>query len=420
MRRLASLALGTSILAFGSGLAPAPAVAQRGESVLQINGRSLALSRLEMDRLGEVRSVLHGAAPGVQDRALRAARSVVNSTDARYVLALYQLEIGQQRRDDPLRAEALDVLIASRDTPAEKIPDYLAIRGDIAFRNRDYAVASSAWTRVAELRPDDPQSLNNLAQLRNVENDPAAAVDLMARAIAAHQSRAQVAPENWYRQWLSIAYNGHLVEQGAAAAHALITAYPTPANWRLGLVAFRQLAPPQEGAEIDLLRLMHVAGALTQPAEYQRFAQLLRVAGLPVEGKAALEEGVSRGVVSRRQSPTREILAELDRAIARPPAARPSSPSAGADLLFGQARYAEAASAYRAALRSAGADAAPLSLRLGMALSLAGRRDEAGAAYRALVDAPAGGAASLWYADLARFGLVWLAQPADAAQTVTR
>ena len=103
---------------------------------------------------------------------------------------------------------------------------------------------------------------------------------------------------------------------------ALVAAYPTPANWRDALVAYRQLAAPQEAAEIDLLRLMRTAGALIRPAEYQRLAQLLLHAGFAAEGRAVLDEGIARGVVNRSEPPTPAISAEIDRAIARQPARR--------------------------------------------------------------------------------------------------
>lgn len=369
----------TALLALCLLIVPGlPAAAQ----VLELNGHSLSLSKTEMARLGELRRVLYSLSRGVQDRALAAAKSGVTGPDGRYVLALYQLEISMHRNDDALGAEALDVLIPSRDTPADKRPGYLSLRGAIAFRARDYATAAANWNRVAEIRPGDAQMLNNLAQLRDAQGDPPGAVDLLSRAIAAYPGRPDVAPESWYRQRLSLAFNARLVERGTEAAHALVAAYPTDSNWRLALVAFRQLVPPAGDAEIDLMRLMRVAGALTQPAEYQRFAQLLRVAGIPAEGKAVIEEGLAHGLLSRGQSPTPEILAELDRDIARGSPAPPVSHLA---------------------------DPAALNMRRGLALALEGRRAEAETAFRALARAAQGSPASRWYGDLARFALVWLA-----------
>ena len=365
--------------AIGAGNMTAPAA---GQTVMELGGQTLAVSRLEMARLSDLGQTL-SASRAFQDRALAAARAVVNSPDARYVLALYQLEIGQRRRDDVLRLEALNALIPNRATRAERLPGYLGIRGDIAFRARDYATAASDWGRLAELRPNDPQALMNLAQVRAAQNDAAGALDLMRRGIAA---RGDIpAPEGWHRQRLSIAYNGRLLDESVAAAQALLTTYPTAENWRLALVVYRQLAAPRDAAEIDMLRLMRAAGVLTQPAEYQRLAQLLLHAGLLAEARATLDDGLSRRVLDRAVSPTPEIFAELGRHVARP----------------------------RAPTRPIGeATGAALQVRRGAVLVLAGDRPAAAAAFRT---ATGSAAADPFYAALARFWLAWL-EPRPAVQ----
>jgi len=356
-----------------------PAAAQGPQSSMELDGVRLVLSRDELSRLSDLNQVVHGNNRALQDRALAAAQAVANSEDARYVLALYQLEIGRQRRDDALRAPALDLLIARRGVAPAKLISWLEVRGDIAFRARDYALASALWGRVAELRPNDPQTLVNLAQVRDAEGDHRGAIDLLARAIAA-RGATPPPPEIWYRQWLSIAYNGRLVEQDAAAGRALLAAYPTAENWRLALVSYRQAAAPQGGAEIDLLRLMRAVGALAHADEYQRFAQLLLQAGFAPEARSVLDEGVERGIVNGIHSPIPDIRREIERALQRP--GRPAAP----------------------------ADDTATRFRLAAALALAGRRPEAEAAFRAI--AGASGAAGRWYPDLAAYWLLWLARRA--------
>ena len=191
--------------------------------------------------------------------------------------------------------------------------------------------------------------------------------------------RGEPIPEIWHRQWLSVAFNGGLAEQTAAAGHALVEAHPSAENWRMALVAFRQAARTRDAAEIDLLRLMRAAGALRQDAEYQRLAQLLLHAGFVAEARATMEEGLSRGLLNRAFSPTPEIFAELERATL------PQQPA-----LPGAERPGTAA------------------VRRAHALFLAGDRAGAEAGFRT---APSG-QADAFYADLARFWLAWLAQPA--------
>ena len=354
---------------------------------MEIGGSRLAVSPQEMRALSNLGRVARSGQKGFQERALAEARRVANSADARYVLALYEFEIGSRRGDDAMRAQALDVLIASRLTNREKLPGLLATRGQIAYGAGDFDTAGRLWARLAELTPSDPDVLANLAQARAAQKDAPRAMDLLTRAIAAREAFGQPASERWYRQRLSIAQQGNLEAAGIDAARALVSAYPTPANWRASLIVYRQLTRPEGGFEIDFLRLMRHARAFTQGAEYQRMAQLLTQFGEAREAKAVLEEGVARRLLDAGTSPTREIIAEVDRAVANVrsgSAARPELPNkAGAQV------------------------------RLGMSRLLGGRRAEAEAAFRSASGDPTGGR----YADLAFFWLRLLAQgqrgPAD-------
>ncbi len=403
-------------------LSSAPAWGQ-GSGVLELDGNRLALTPREMNALGELRNAMASHGRAAQDKALPAARAVAQSPDALYLLALYQLEIGRQRGDDAMRAEALDILIPNKLTSRERLPGYLSVRGGLAFRAKDYATAKSLWTRLREIKPNDPDVLANLAQIREAEKDPAGAAELLQQAIAAREAPGRPAPELWYRQWLSVAFEGRLRQPGIAAAKALLGAYPSAKNWREAMVAYRQLVPPTGPLEIDLLRFMRAAGLLTRSDEYQRLAQLLEHAGLATEAKAVLEDGL-RGPLSAAESLTRYIIAEVDRALPReqaplaasqpPGGARPAGGASAtptltmADSLAANGRTDEAIALYRTALAHGGADAAQANVRIGATLAAAGRRAEAEAAFRLAAAAPAQASG---YPDLAAFWLAWLAHP---------
>jgi tetratricopeptide (TPR) repeat protein len=396
-----------------AGVALAPAQAQSVSNSIELEGRKMSVTSRELKALTELGREVGGANRAAQDAALAGAREAAQGPDARHVLAVYMLAIGRQRGDDALKAEALDVLIASGLTSKAKIPGFLDMRAGIAFNARDFEKAKALWTRLVEIRPNDPDALGNLAQAYFGANELSMAADLLERAIAARQASGQPASESWYRQRLGIAQQRGSAEAAASAAHGLLAAYPTPQNRRSALVVYRQLAMPTGAIEIDLLRLMRAMKALSRADEYQRMAQLLRQAGLAAEAKAVLDEGLARGLLNAAGSPTREIIAEVDREIPRERArlqgARPSAELA--DSLLGAGRYAEAAELYRAAL-ARGGNAAELNTRLGMALALAGRRPEAEAAFRAAAAGSGTVLGTARYADLARFWLDWLASPA--------
>jgi tetratricopeptide (TPR) repeat protein len=365
----------------GAGCAAwSAADAQQVSTAMELDGNKLAVSPQEMRALSNLGNLIRSEQKGAQARALAEARRVANSRDARHALALYELEIGRRRGDDAMRAQALDALIASQLTRRDRLPGYLGTRGQIAYRAGDFDTAGRLWARLAELTPSDPDIFANLAQVRLAQKDAPGAMDLLARAIAAREAFGHAALEGWYRQRLSIAQQGNLAAPGIDAARALVSAYPTSANWRAALVVYRQLAMPEGAFEIDFLRLMRHVGALAQAAEYQRMAQLLRQAGEPKEAKAVLDEGMKRGLLDAGTSPTREIIAEVDRAVARVGSGSAVTPELP--------------------------DRAGAQVRRGMSRLLAGQRAEAEAAFRSAARDPAGGR----YADLAFFWLTSLEQ----------
>jgi Flp pilus assembly protein TadD len=365
MKALKLLCLPAAIL-----LATTAAQAQR--TSMQLNGVTLTLSSRERAVLTALQDSIDGHDAKLQDNALAAARRDARSHDALYVFALYEDEIAKQRNDTVLRTEALDALIASDMTPPDRLPSYLSVRGFIAYQKGDLATADTLWTRVVALKPSDADALSNLAQVRSAQGDSKGAAALLERSVAAQGASHQPASEATSRQLMVIAFEGGEKERGIAAAHALVRAYPTAANWRDALVVYRQLAQLQGGLEIDLMRLMRATGTLVKGDEYLRMAQLLEHAGHLAEARAVMDEGVTRSILDPLESHTRAISAEIDRKLQQQPPP-PVTPDASA---------------------------AETSLHQGVALAQAGKRDEAKAIF-ATVTAPD--------ADLATFWIDWLA-----------
>jgi Flp pilus assembly protein TadD len=391
------LGAGAAIALAMAGSAP---IAAQVFTTVEYGGSTMSVTKQEARALRALGEALRRP-PAVQDSALAAARRAAKGPDALYWLALLELELGRLRNDDALRAPALDRLIAGQRTTEEKLASYLDVRGGIAFKAGDLATARTHWTRLQALKPNDPDVLGNLAQVRVAQGDAEGAAGLLEQSLAEREKSGARASAASYRQRLTMLQRGP-TGAAAAAGRALVGAYPTPAHWREALVVYRQLAAPTGGREIDLLRLMRAVGALARTDEYLRMAQLLRQAGQAGEARKVLAEGQARGLIDPAGSPAREILAEVERELPRERARLASAPKA--DSLVGAGRYAEAEARYRAALAAKEGDPGEINARLGMALVLAGRRSEAEAAFRSAALDPS-------YADLAQFWLLWLAQP---------
>jgi hypothetical protein len=157
----------------------------------------------------------------------------------------------------------------------------------------------------------------------------------------------------------------------------LVTEFPNQSNWRAALIVTRDLAASSGPAEIDVLRLMRDAGVLQQTAEYLRLAQLLRAEGEAAEALDTLLGGTAAGLIDVQQSPAREIMAEVRRALAKPSGSVSSAPTTSK---------------------------AATDTRLGFGSLKAGRRDEAVRLLRQAASAPT----QRPYSDIAGLWLIFL------------
>ena len=418
---VSKVALAAMTISCGSAfLVPSALDAQQPAAV-----QALAMSREERAAVQALAAAASGSDRAAQDAALAAARSAARGSNARYAIAHYQLEIGRSRGDMQMQAQAVDAIVDSGLAQRDELPSLLASQASRAFFANEFQRADRLLGRAIELQPNNAALLADHAQVKARMGDRAQAVALFQRALAAQRTAGQPAPESWYRRAVALAFDGRLVPQGIALGRELVSAYPSPINWRDALLVYRQSAQPDPALNLDILRLARVTQALSGERDYFELAEALGVstrAGfqpptgviLAGEAKAALDEGISRGMLDANEPIVRALntannpratrersgLASL-RTQALAAAATGSQARAAADVYFGQGQYAQAAELYMAALQKGGEDANLVNSRLGAALALAGRRAEAETALRAVTGPRA---------DLAGFWLAWLAR----------
>ena len=389
-------------------------------------GHNLTLTRDERTALQALEAAARGPDRAAQDAALAAARSAAQSAHARHALAHYQLEIAQARQDRQLTAQAVDALVGEGAT-AEEMPSLLAAQAATAFFAGEYPDAERLLARAVQLAPNDSSLIADHAQIKSAigmalmrggrraeaQTQFQESVALLQRAIQLRQAAGQPVPESWYLRSIALASDYNMAPQGVALARGLVTAYPSPVNWRDALHVYRQASQPDPALDLDIRRLLRATQGLTGERDYIEFAEALVRAQHAGEEKAVLEEGIARGMLSATEPIVRQMTtANARRATAERAGlarvrtqalagATGAAARAAGDSHFGAGQYAEAAELYRAALQKGGEDPNLVNTRLGAALALAGQRAEAEAAFRA-VTGPRAGLAAFWVAWLSR------------------
>lgn len=401
-----------------TGVVSSPAAdAQRGSDAeqQQTQQRKFDLSRAERAALAPLYEAIEKKDWAAAQAALPAANAAAQGADAKYIVAQLQFEIGQQTQNEQMQSEAVDTMLASGSASPQNLRPLLGNQIAFAIRANDMEKAERALTRFLEIDPNHVGRLTQLAEVKIRRNDRPEALRLYQRALQLSQAAGQKPEENVYKRALALAYDARQPQPSVELSRALVAAYPSPVNWRDALLILRDISRPEGEVDLDLLRLMRTAGALSGERDYLELAQTLNQRGLPGEAKAVIDEGVARGMLDASEPVVRDTLRDATARVAEDraslsglqtraaAAANGMQARAVADALLGYGQYREAAEMYRLALQKGGVDADLVNTRLGIALAQAGDRAGAEAAFQA-VGGPRDALADFW--------LAWLAQRA--------
>jgi tetratricopeptide (TPR) repeat protein len=419
MKSVSRFAIGVALTLGGAILAAGPAFAKKDPPAPApqpaTGARTYNLTKEERVALAPAQKAVTAKDWAAAQAALPAAQAAAQSPDAKYVVGQFILQIGIGTNNEAMQAQAVDALIASGGAQPSEMPNLYRNQAALALRASppNPGKAEAAYAKLIELTPNDPDTLVNLAKLKNDLRKPQEAVALLDRAIDAKRAAGQPVDETWYKYGLKIAYDNRLGPQAVKFSRGLVGAFPTKENWRDSLLVYRDYGNLDAAGKLDLLRLMRVSKALAGERDWYDYASTVNDAGFPGEAKAVLDEGVALHMVDPKKQAFAELLrlssARLagDRASLTAESARAMSAPTGVtalkigDAFYGYGDYAKAIELYRAAQSKGGVDASTVQLRLGMALAMSGDRAGAETAFRAVTGSRA---------DLAGYWLSWLNQ----------
>lgn len=351
--------------------------------------------------------------------ALPAAQAAARSNGAKYFVTQAQLEMALGANNSAAQEQALATLLTNPVLTAEEQATYrraqsvlINKRAEQAFAANDFATAERLFRQLQQANPTDQRLINNLRIVQERMGNTAGATQGLQQQIQQAEAGGQRAPENLYRRAFDLPMRGGQRAEAWTALQRLLRAYPTAANWRLGLDFARGSAGQDTQHLLDSYRFGRAANVI-RADEYLSLADELDRAGLPGEVKSVLDAGVSARAIQSSQADVARLLTATNRRISEDRAglpgqiaqarraARGRDARLAGDVLYSYARYQEAAEMYRLALSKGGEDANLVNTRLGASLAMAGQRAEAETAFRAVTGRRAE-LANLWMAWLAR------------------
>ena len=172
-------------------------------------------------------------------------------------------------KDQKAQATAIDEMLASGSAGLNETPGkFQYFSGLFAYQANDFAKASQQLKLASDAgyKADDLGIMLADASFRT--GQPALGAAAADKAFAEKKASGQPVPEAWYRVVVSQSYKAKDYSATNRFMRQLITAYPTPTNWRDALVLYRDSAKLDPAQATDDYRLMRSAKALDGERDY--------------------------------------------------------------------------------------------------------------------------------------------------------
>lgn len=337
-----------------------------------------------------------------------AAQAVAQTKEDRYLVAQLQLKAALAAKNDAAVAAAVDAVAASGYNNATTNAELYESLGQTYLNSKQYAEAAAAFRKAASATPNDWHASAMVGEALYAGGQKDQAAVAFQQAVQASAAGGVKPDENLFKRAVGIAYEA---KSPAAIdiARQWVATYPAASSWSDAIAIYRNYNLTDDETTVDLLRLKLAMGILT-PGEYALLAQKAADQLVFGEAQSVIDAGVAakkidpanpqyRGLVIALKAKAKPTAADL--ATAMKAAANGKALMRIGDNYAATGDYANAVQAYKLAMAKPDGDAAVANLHTGMALTLAGDKAGATAAFNA-VTGPRAGIAKYWLTYLAQ------------------
>lgn len=339
---------------------------------------------------------------------IAAVEAAAKTADDRYAAGNFMLIVGNKLEDRGLQRRGLESMLASGKVEPERVGQFQSFVGNIAYDAGDYLGARNALEAAVAAGYDDPNMRGLIVETFYKQEDFAGGVAYTMNLVQEVESAGGQVPEQWLLRALQSSYDAGLVKESTDVSLALLERFPTTKNWVNATQVIGAVGNFDTQAELDLLRLMRISGALQQPNEFTRYIENADPRIMSNEVEDVLAAGLAAGVFSSGDTYYVDVKSVVDQRKGSDAAEvgafmRDADSGAGkdalnaADVLYSLDRFADAEKYYAMAAEKGGVDTATALTRKGIAQVQQGKYAEAQATFGEISGARAP-LASLWSA----------------------
>jgi tetratricopeptide (TPR) repeat protein len=210
-----------------------------------------------------------------------------------------------QLRDYAGVAKVYEAMLAANQVPADQVGARLNTLAELYLSVGDYTKGIESYERFLKNSPATTEVTLGMMQAYFKKGDYKNSAEYAQKLIKQAEQAKKPVDKNWL-QILGYSYS----KLGNNDAYAevlgkLLELYPSPEYWVDMLKIARNEANFNDGEKIEFYRLKKTVGAMKDAAEYNEMAELALSMLDSGDAKAALEAGISAGVVPNSERTTR-------------------------------------------------------------------------------------------------------------------
>ena len=338
---------------------------------------------------------------------LPALQAAATTADDKFTAGQTMYNVGLASKDIALQREGVALMLASNSVLINDRGSLLYGSAELAYNAKDYAAARTFAQQAIQVGFTGETDWL-LANAFFNDNQAAAGLDVLDKAIAKKVAAGQTVPEDWVKYGFSKAYNAKLDAQAGKFALMYAQLYPTRASWTNAISVQRNIGGFDGQELLDVLRLAERTGTLQTERDYVDYISAVDARRLPGETQRVIKAGLAAGKLQANDvfvSEANKIsagrvaadTADLPKLASDAKAASASVATlmAAGDTFLSYQKPADAEQFYTLALAKPGVDTARVLTRLGIAQAEQGKYAESQATL-AKVTGPRQPIAQLW------------------------
>lgn len=239
-----------------------------------------------------------------------ATESTVSTPDDQMVFGNNLYQVGLNLKNYEMASKGMELMLESGKVPAESTGQYNFIAGQLAYNNKDYAKARSRLMQAESLGYENEELSNLITQTYMLEDDVAGGLAYIGGKLDKQIEAGKTPDEGLIERGFSLAYNNDAYADAATYANMRVQYYPSELSWRNAIGLQRNFRDFDDPEILDLMRLMHATGTMSDAREYGDYINAANYRRLPGEVVEIAQEGIDKGLLQPGDAFVAEALKE--------------------------------------------------------------------------------------------------------------